>query len=61
MLFWLQFLEVQPFFGFPSEECSVSHALAQMKDYRTDRAFREKMQGYAELWITGKREILQVA
>jgi len=54
-------LEVQPFFGFPSEECSVFHALAQMKDYRTDRAFREKMQGYAELWITGKREILQVA
>ena len=39
----------------------ISGFEAMMKDYRTDRVFREKMQGYTELWITGKREILQVA
>ncbi len=34
---------------------------AIMKDYATNAAFREKMEGYAHLWVTGSREILQVA
>ena len=34
---------------------------ARMKDYHTNEAFREKMKGYTDLWITGSREILQVA
>lgn len=34
---------------------------AQMKDYATNEAFREAMKGYTELWITGNREILQLA
>jgi hypothetical protein len=34
---------------------------ARMKDYATNTAFREKMQGYTDLWVTGSREILQIA
>jgi hypothetical protein len=34
---------------------------ARLKDYGTNPKFREKMAGYAELWITGYREILQIA
>jgi len=34
---------------------------AQMKDYATNQAFRDKMKGYTDLWATGSREILQIA
>ena len=34
---------------------------ARMKDYATNEAFREKMKGYTELYVTGSREILQIA
>ena len=34
---------------------------ARMKDYATNEAFPAKMKGYTVLWITGSREILQVA
>jgi len=34
---------------------------SRMKDYASNAAFREKMKGYTDLWITGSREILQVA
>jgi hypothetical protein len=34
---------------------------ARMKDYQTNEKFREKMKGYTDLWISGSREILQVA
>ena len=34
---------------------------ARMKDYATNEAFRAKMKGYTDLWITGSREILQIA
>lgn len=34
---------------------------ARMKDYATNQEFREKMKGYTELYITGSREILQIA
>ncbi|MBI4164256.1 MAG: hypothetical protein HY508_00810 [Acidobacteria bacterium] len=40
---------------------NVSEFEARMKQYMTDEAFREKMKGYTDLWITGSREILQVA
>jgi hypothetical protein len=34
---------------------------ARMKDYYTNEKFREKMKGYTDLYITGSREILQIA
>ena len=33
----------------------------RMKEYMTNTAFREKMKGYTDLWISGTREILQIA
>ena len=33
---------------------------ASMKDYETNEAFREKMKGYTDLYLTGSREILQI-
>jgi hypothetical protein len=33
---------------------------AALKDYATNAAFREKMKGYTDSWITGSREILQI-
>jgi hypothetical protein len=32
----------------------------QLKDYSTNEAFRAKMKGYTDLWISGTREIMQV-
>jgi hypothetical protein len=34
---------------------------AQLNDYHTNEAFRAKMKGYTDLWITGTRELLQIA
>ena len=34
---------------------------ARMRDYATNETFRAKMKGYTDLWITGSREILQIA
>ncbi len=34
---------------------------ASMQDYASNQAFRDKMKGYTDLWISGSREILQVA
>ncbi len=34
---------------------------ARMKDYATNQEFRDKMKGYTDLYITGGREILQIA
>ena len=34
---------------------------AQLKDYGSNAAFREKMKGYTDLYLTGTREILQIA
>jgi hypothetical protein len=33
----------------------------RMKDYATNQAMREKMKGYTDLYLTGSREILQIA
>jgi hypothetical protein len=40
---------------------SIGAFEANMKDYATNAAFREKMKGYTDLWVTGSREILQIA
>ncbi len=40
---------------------NMSEVEARMKDYRTNQDFRAKMEGYTDLWITGSREILQIA
>ncbi len=34
---------------------------AQMKDYATNQEFRDRMKGYTDLYVTGGREILQIA
>ena len=34
---------------------------ARLKDYATNEVLRAKMKGYTDLWMTGSREILQVA
>lgn len=34
---------------------------ARMKEYATNEAFREKIKGYTELYVTGSREIFQIA
>ena len=34
---------------------------ARLQDYATNEAFRAKMKGYTDLWVTGDREILQIA
>ncbi len=39
---------------------NIAEFEARMKQYMTDEAFREKMKGYTDLWITGSREILQI-
>jgi hypothetical protein len=43
------------------EADSISGFEASMRDYASNTAFRDKMKGYIELWISGSREILQVA
>lgn len=42
------------------EASSFSEFEERMSQYRSDELFREKMKGYAELWETGSREIMQV-
>ncbi len=32
----------------------------RMRDYGTNESFREKMKGYTDLWLTGRRELLKV-
>lgn len=39
---------------------NVGEFEARMKDYATNEAFRSKMKGYTDLYITGSREILQI-
>jgi hypothetical protein len=34
---------------------------ARLNDYHSNAAFREKMKGYTDSWISGTREILQIA
>ncbi len=46
---------------FEYEAENVSEFEARMKEYMSNGPMREKMKGYTDLWITGSREILQVA
>lgn len=34
---------------------------ATMRQYESDQAFRDKMRGYTDLYVTGRREIFRVA
>lgn len=43
------------------EAANVAEFETRMKQYMTDEAFRAKMKGYTDLWVTGSREILQIA
>ena len=43
------------------EADNVGEFEQRMRDYATNQAFRDKMQGYTDLYVTGSREILQVA
>jgi hypothetical protein len=40
---------------------NLTEVEARLKDYASNSKFREKMVGYTDLWITGSREILQIA
>ncbi len=40
---------------------NVGQFEAALKDYQTNQAFRDKMKGYTDLYVTGSREILQIA
>jgi len=40
---------------------NVGEFETRMQEYRNNSKFREAMAGYTDLWITGSREILQVA
>jgi hypothetical protein len=40
---------------------NVAQFDVRMKEYTTNTAFREKMKGYTDLYLTGRREILQIA
>jgi len=40
---------------------NVAEFEVRMKQYMTEGVFRDKMKGYTDLWITGSREILQIA
>ncbi len=43
------------------EVADIGEFEARMKDYAANNAFREKVKGYTDLWISGSREILQSA
>lgn len=40
---------------------NIAEFESQMKVYATNQAMREKMKGYTDLYLTGSREILQIA
>ena len=40
---------------------NVAEFEARMKEYATNQKFRDKMKGYTDLYVTGSREILQLA
>lgn len=43
------------------EAANVGEFDQRMREYMTNEAFRAKMAGYTDLYITGSREILQIA
>jgi len=43
------------------EVANMAEFETQLKDYATNEAFRAKLKGYTDLYISGSREIMQVA
>lgn len=43
------------------EAATLQEFEERMRDYETNAEFREKMKGYTELYLTGKRELFRVA
>jgi hypothetical protein len=43
------------------EVANMTEFETQLKDYATNESFRAKMKGYTDLYISGSREIMQVA
>ena len=43
------------------EVANIAEFEQRMREYTSKEVFREKMKGYTDLWISGKREILNVA
>lgn len=39
---------------------NIGEFQARMQEYTKGGAFKEKMKGYTDLWLTGKREIFQI-
>ncbi len=42
------------------EAQDIAEFQTRMQEYTKGGAFKEKMKGYTDLWVTGKREILQI-
>jgi hypothetical protein len=42
------------------EAQNIGEFETRMRDYGTNEAFRSKMKGYTDLYVTGHREILQI-
>jgi hypothetical protein len=42
------------------EVANITEFESQLKDYGSNEAFRAKMKGYTDLYISGSREIMQI-
>lgn len=42
------------------EAADIAEFQTRMQEYAKGGAFKEKMKGYTDLWLTGKREIFQI-
>jgi hypothetical protein len=42
------------------EAANIGEFEARMKDYATNEAFKTKMKGYTDLYVTGRRDIFQI-
>jgi hypothetical protein len=43
------------------EAASLTEVDARMREYQSNSILRDKMKGYTDLWMTGHRELMQVA
>ena len=42
------------------EFANVSEFEERLRDYMSNNAFRDKMKGYTDMYVTGSRELLQI-